>query len=340
MMCDADEDEVENLLEDFVSEKIIQKISDDEYRYIGKIKSKENYLKLIEPEKENPSKIIPEITFKTASKYFLEHHAMKNCTPSTFKSYKSLIKSHLIQFFGRKMLAEISNDDIKAFVELKQQQNLKNKRLRNCVTLLGSMFEKFKEWNFVEKSPYYGIKNIQYSKVQKVYVLDNVEVDNILEKTKLKSSKLYLFVLLILSTGLKKSEIFPLKKEDINFRNNKIIINKTLCEGTFLPSKIREADIPSEIIYKLEKIMKRKRKDDYIFYDKRFSSFTIDQRLRRMFVIILKELNLPCIGFNDLRHTYAYNALQSGMSIEYLHKQLGDYSIQATMDRYRDFIVS
>jgi len=32
------------------------------------------------------------------------------------------------------------------------------------------------------------------------------------------------------------------------------------------------------------------------------------------------------------------NKIRIERSIDYLHKQLGDYSIQATMDKYRDFI--
>ena len=85
-------------------------------------------------------------------------------------------------------------------------------------------------------------------------------------------------------------------------------------------------------------IWQEKNENDFIFYNPKFSTFTINKIFRKNFITVLKKLNLPMMSMNDLRHTYAYNALQSGMSIDYLHKQLGDYSIQATMDRYRDFI--
>lgn len=339
MMCDADEDEVENLLEDFVSEKIIQKISDYEYRYLGKAKSKEAYLKLIEPDKEKSSNIFSEMTFKTAAEYFLEHHAKKNCTPSTYKTYKTLINAHLIQFFGRKKLTKISNNNIEKFIEIKKEQKLKNKRLRNCVTLLGNMFERFKEWNFVEKSPYNGITNIQYSREQKISVLTDIEQKQILDESKKVSHNLYLFILLALNTGLKKAEIIAIKVEDIDLQNNTICINKNLSEGVFViprgKASIRKIIAPKDI---LTKLVENKAQKDFVFYDTSYSAFTLKKALRREFAKVLKALNMPSITMNDLRHTYAYNALQSGMSIEYLHKQLGDYSIQATMDRYRDFI--
>ena len=100
----------------------------------------------------------------------------------------------------------------------------------------------------------------------------------------------------------------------------------------------RQVDILGDISKGLLEITKDIKEEDYIFQNNFSSPIVMDKKLRKAFVNILKELNLPIITFNDLRHTYAYNALQSGMSIDYLHKQLGDYSIQATMDRYRDFI--
>jgi len=340
MMCDVDEAEVKNLLKDFVEKKIIQKISDDEYRYLGKIKLKEAYLKLIEPEKENPSEIFSEITFKSAAEYFLEHHTKKKCTPSTYKTYKTLINAHLCQFLGKKKLTEISNDDIKKFIEVKQEQKLKNKRLRNCVTLLGNMFERFKEWDFVEKSPYNGITNVQYSREQRISVLIDAEQKQLLKEAKKFSYDLYLFILLALKTGLKKAEILAIKVEDINLENNTICINKNLSEGHFViprgRASVRKIIATKEIISKL---VANKAQNDFVFYDPGYSPFTLKKALRREFTKVLKVLNMPSITMNDLRHTYAYNALKSGMSIEYLHKQLGDYSIQATMDRYRDFIV-
>lgn len=144
-----------------------------------------------------------------------------------------------------------------------------------------------------------------------------------------------------LKTGLKKAEILAIKVEDIDLKNNTICINKNLSEGVFViprgKASIRKITAPKKIISKL---VENKAKYDFIFYDPGYSPFTLKKALRREFTKVLKALNMPSITMNDLRHTYAYNALQSGMSIEYLHKQLGDYSIQATMDRYREFIIN
>ena len=90
MMCEVDEDELEIVLQKLTEDEIIQKVSDEIYVYLQKQKIKNEYLRLIELKEEKINPTNSEITFKYAAEYFLEHHAKKNCTPSTYKDYKSL----------------------------------------------------------------------------------------------------------------------------------------------------------------------------------------------------------------------------------------------------------
>ena len=204
------------------------------------------------------------------------------------------------------------------------------------------MFNKFKEWGFVTDSPYSGIINVNFSRESNIRVLTETEVKSILKKARSYYPKLYYLILLVISTGLKKAEIQALKKEDIDIKNRKISINKTLVDNELLiprsKTTIRQVDISENIVPELKKAVKSKQENDFIFYDKTKSSHTQNKQIRKHFKTLLNQLNIERLTFDELRHTYAYNALQRGISIDYLHKQLGDYSIQATMDRYRNFI--
>jgi integrase len=167
-----------------------------------------------------------------AAKYFLENHAKINCTPSSFKTYESILKSNLLPFFAKKKLVNITLQDIPNFIDTNQNENMTNKRLSNCVTLLGNMLKKFKDWEFIQDSPYNGIINVQYSKKQKILTLQKYQTEILLKRAKYKYPELYSLILLALSIGFKKAEIRALKKEDIDFENRKISINKTLCENS------------------------------------------------------------------------------------------------------------
>ncbi|HSA05879.1 MAG TPA: tyrosine-type recombinase/integrase [Candidatus Gastranaerophilales bacterium] len=341
IMTGFEESEVLKIIEQLAKNKIIIKTSDNEYNFVNKIPERKRTFQLIE---KPVLKIIKDnnITFKIAAEYFLSNYAIQNCTISTFKTYKSLLKTHLVPFFGNMKLKEITQSNIKEFIDLKSNEGLTNKRLNSNVTLFGNMFNKFKEWEFISDSPYNGIINVKYNKETEIKVLNETEIQMLLNKAKNNYPKLSPMILLILSTGLKRGEMLALKKEDIDLKNAKININKTIFEGEIIIPKvktiIRQVNISENIMREIKKIIKDKKEEDFIFYDKGLSWFTQDKYIRISLSNLLKQLNLPRITFNELRHTYAYDAIQKGMSIDSLHKQLGDYSIQATMDRYRDFI--
>ena len=340
VMCDVNEDEAEEILAELVKEEKIIPIG-SQYKYLNKTGNLKSSLRLV---KKTDKKTIlnKNVSFKDAAEYFLTNHVLQNCSPTTFKTYKSLIKHHLNPFFGKMEIKSITQEHIKEFIELKLKEGLQNKRINSCLTLFGNMFNKFKEWEFISDSPYNGIINVKFSREVKIQVLNNYETDILLKTAKTFYPKLYLFVLLILSSGIKKSELLALKKQDINLKNLKINVNKTMFANKIIIPKvktiIRHVDIPKNIVPEVKKAIKGKTDDDFVLYDRSLSWFTQDRQMRIDFSKLVKQLKLPYITFNDLRHTYAYDALQNGISIDYLHKHLGDYSIQSTMDKYREFI--
>jgi integrase len=338
MMLDIDETEAENIINNLITEEKVAVINENNYRYIKNLKTERI---LLRPDKK-PANNFKNINFKDTSEYFLMNHALLNCTPATFKTYKSLIKTHLNQFFGKMQLKNINQYHLQEYIELKQQEKLSSKRINSSLTLLGNIFNKCIEWEFIDKSPYNGIINVKIKKKNYVTILTRKEAENLLSVAKLKYPKLYSMILFILETGLKKGELLALKKEDIDFKNLKIKVNKTLFEDKIVIPKstnvIRQVDITKKLIAEIKTLTADKLDEDFVFDPCGLSHFTQDRQLRINFAKLAKETGLCGLKFNELRHTYAYNAIQSGMRIDYLHKQLGDYLIQATMDKYRDFI--
>lgn len=206
VMTGFDEDEITEILDKLISNGVIYKFSDYKYRYVNKIPERKGTIRLV----EKPEKTIiknKNILFIDAVEYFITHHVTKNCSPSSLQTYISIIKAHLIPFFGKIKIKNITQNKIKEFIELKQKGNLSNRRIRNCVTLFGNMFNKFKEWGFISDSPYNGIINVKFTRESNIRVLSKTEVNTLLKRTKTKYSKLYQIMLLAIATGLKRAEI-------------------------------------------------------------------------------------------------------------------------------------
>ena len=49
---------------------------------------------------------------------------------------------------------------------------------------------------------------------------------------------------------------------------------------------------------------------------------------------VLKRAGLPKVRFHDLRHTFAYLALQNGVDVKTLSGMLGHFSAGSTLDTY------
>lgn len=340
VMADIDEIEAEAIIANLIKNGKIVFLEKNKFKY--QQKSKKMTFSLIEKQKKN-SKICKNIYFFEAAEYFLSNYAKNNCTPSTFKTYKTITKTHLIPFFGKMKLSEITKDEIMKFIEFKQKnENISNKHLNNCITLFGNIFKKFVEWELISESPYCGIINVKFEKKAKIHILKESETSELLKTAKTKYFCIYPIILLILSAGLKKAEILALQKQDIDLKNRKINVTKTYYEGKILVPKtkttIRKINFPENISLELENILENKKDEDFIFCNLRLSPFSMEKKMRKSFLNLLEILQLQKMNFDDLRHTYACNALQQGISIDCLHKQLGDYSIQSTMDKYRDFI--
>ncbi len=111
VMTGLEENKTEKILTEFIRQEKIIKVG-NEYRYLKKVKSQKVTLELI----EKPAKKIinnNNLTFNEAAQYFLAKYALQNCSTSTFKTYTSITKVHLIPFFGKLNLKDITQIEIK-----------------------------------------------------------------------------------------------------------------------------------------------------------------------------------------------------------------------------------
>jgi integrase len=333
--------EPNQVLEELLKTKNIIKIDHDRFKYNPNPEPTSFLFEIF----ENTQKAIPDrhsINFIEAAGYFLTHHAKRNCTPSTFKCYSGIFKNHLIPFFKDIELKNISIEEIKNFIGENEKRGLNTKLTKDILALLAQILRYFENNGFIEKTVNFQVKNIHNPKRQTVRVLSESDISKMLVISNKEYTELYPILMMIIHTGLKRSEILALTKEYIDFESNKIHINKTFYQGKLLPIKCRSAYRTIELPIQLKTILKKlsidKNAKELIFINTKYTAIGNDKKLRRQFEKLKHKLGLDRLKFDDLRHTYAYNALQSGMSIDYLHKQLGDYSIQATMDKYGDFI--
>jgi len=140
-----------------------------------------------------------------------------------------------------------------------------------------------------------------------------------------RNKELYLFILISLATGLRKSNVSGMQIEWIDFENNIIVIPK---EYTKAKKEIRVPASPILISEIKNYVDKNNISSGNLFKTQDF---------RRSFTNALKLAGLPHIRIHDLRHSVATNLLRSGTSHYKVKELLAHSSIQIT-ERYLHLI--
>lgn len=325
IMTGIDELDAGNILENLVAENKLQHKNDKYYfisqpAYSSTIVIKENK---IEQGLMNYG-----VNFVDASILFLQNYANKNCSIETQRTYSSIFKNNLNIYFKDFLLEDITIDDVNKFRESSLRRCYSEKRIKNSVALLNQLLKYFRNSGYKKQLCEFQVQRVKDKRQKEIIILDTQTIAKSKNIAKEYSRTLYLIIEIIVNLGLKFYETLALTEADIDFKNKKILITKTSSRGIINQIKAknqrRVLDFSEDFAPVLKEFVTHKR--------------TSERMLRTYFSNVKKELRLSDFKMDDFRHTFASDFLQKGNSIEKLYLQLGDYSIQATMEKYKQFV--
>lgn len=150
-------------------------------------------------------------------------------------------------------------------------------------------------------------------------------------------------IIICLYTGIRIGELFALTWEDVNLKDEILLINKSchdrwgqngyekVIEKPKTRSSKRVIPIPKQILPYLKKL--KKLSNDVYVISGRGKSISV-RSYQRSFEVMLKNLQIPHRGFHALRHTFATRALECGMDVKTLSEILGHKNPMITLNRY------
>lgn len=136
-----------------------------------------------------------------------------------------------------------------------------------------------------------------------------------------------IIILFLYNTGLRISELLNLEIKHLNFENN--TVNVVRGKG----GKDRIVNIVDDDLILALKAYIGPRKTGYLFlsnWDKQFTSRGI-QKMIKKYALKSGLQEISRISPHTLRHTFAVHALDSGVNIVTINKQLGHKSLQTTL---------
>lgn len=263
-------------------------------------------------------------TFNEFSQKWLDVYVKTNNKQSEVTNKESILRAHLVPFFGSKLIDQISGLDIENFKAKEIKAGLSNKSINNFLIVISRCLKVAHEWDIIEKVPKIKLLKV---KAQQFDFLSESECQSLLDNC---NGLLRDMILIALKTGLRFGELIALQWSDIDFESKILTVRQSIYRGELggtKSNKIRYVPLLDEV---QEILLTRFNKNAFVF------SLNNKEPLSHM--LCLRWLHRACIasdlrkiGWHTLRHTFASQLAQNGVSITIVKELLGHSDIRTTM---------
>lgn len=266
---------------------------------------------------------------KLISNYLSYCKTHKRLSTHTIRAYKN----DLLQFYNS------NYNNVESYIEFLTKSNIKSNTLRRKIASLKVFYSYLKFQGIIDENPFNQLrfqfrkekilpKTIPYDVLKSVYSYSEQKV--IYSKSKYQKQKAernLLIISLLLSTGIRISELCHIHFKDINFSNRTLHI---IGKG----KKERVLFLGDQTTFNLLKTYINKycvRPNDYLFTGQKPLKALSEQSVRLILKKLVKKNNLSItITPHMFRHSFATMLLDKNVDIRYIQQILGHSSISVT----------
>jgi integrase len=247
--------------------------------------------------------------------------------PSTVLNMRGHLTNHLLPFFGKRQVREITTRDIDAFLS---KLAVSRKTKKNIFSTLKLILKQGRAWGNVREKIWESAKKIGKSETE-VRAYTDAEVESILSKS---TGAKRLFYWLAVETGMRAGELCGLRVCDVDPFKKLVRVRQAVWRGKVQTPKtknaIREIPIPAQIVDALSAHIGG-RTEGFVFTTKNGTPWNADLLLKRH---LRKKLGVVDGHLHMLRHTFATRQLHAGVPIAVVSKLLGHGSVSTTLNIY------
>jgi integrase len=280
-----------------------------------------------------------------AGKRYLANREAIGLKPGTLSDYESYLRVHLLPFFGRRPLEQITPDDVEAFIAAKRQEGKAVKSILNYVGLLNTLFAHGTKRGWCSNNPVKSIDKPRDHRDPEIRFLDQQELEALLDAVPddLLGSVERVLYLAAAMTGMRRGELLALRWRDIDWNAGLIRVRRTYTRGQFGTPKTRRSSRAVPLADRLrEELRRHERRSRYqseldLVFCHPHSGCVLDpSRLRRRFQDAARRAGLRPVRFHDLRHTFGTRMAAAGAPLRAIQEWLG-HSDYRTTSIYADY---
>jgi integrase len=252
--------------------------------------------------------------------------AFREMKPSTVLNMRGHLTNHLLPFFGKRQVREITTRDIDTFLS---KLAVSRKTKKNIFGTFKLILKQGRAWGNVRENIWESAKKIGKSETE-VRAYSDAEVESILGRS---TGAKRLFYWLAVETGMRSGELTGLRCVDVDSFKKLVRVRQAVWRGKVQTPKtknaIRDIPIPVEIVDALREHI-GSREEGFVFVTKSGRPWNADLVLKRHLHGKLKVNG----NLHTFRHTFATRQLNAGVPVAVVSKILGHGSISTTLNIY------
>lgn len=268
---------------------------------------------------------------------WVEVHGKANLRPSTFSSYKSHIKNHIVPYIGNVPLKKVTPAMIDNMLKQLSEKGLSVSTCRYAQRILSVAFEAARKYRYIEGNP---ARDILTKFGKEAKTPDPYTVEQMQHLMALGSGNEWQMIFVLSGLyGLRRNEVLGLRWDNVDLKNRQFSITeqlpfkvppKTTVITEMAPTKSQGRTLPiTEVtlsFFQKQLSLQQKQKElselsGQPYYDNRLVIAKANgapmsaERVTNNFAQFLRHNDMPHIRFHDLRHSAATN----------MHELTGDF---------------
>ena len=217
-------------------------------------------------------------------------------------------------------LSDITQLRIEEYIIYSHSNNKSNATINKEVQLIRRVMKHCKKLNLFngEIFEYHKLKEI-YNEQRYLTLKELDLVNKNIESLKFQNQ---VIILLLMNTGIRRTELTNILIENIDFKNNIIFLSKTKT------NKTRNAYFNNELNAAIKQLSMSNKK--YLFETKSHEQITADS-ISSVLKRLGKKINIPDLSTHKFRHSYATYLIKSNVNIREVQELMGHTNLNTTM---------